>query len=122
VPQVKQVLEYARAQADELAKDMTLAPGSQGYGPSWKAEDQAAEARIAARAVAALEFFRQYAGVDSVWAQRAITTYEKNDHSSESGARALGDLLRAWADQVDAGSWRSPDRGRGPRSASSVPM
>jgi hypothetical protein len=103
VPQVKQVLEYARTQADELAKDMTMQPGGQGYGPYWKAHDQAAEARIAARAVAALEFFRQYAGVDSVWAQRAVTTYEENRHSSETGARALGDLLRAWADQVDAG-------------------
>lgn len=103
MPQVEQVLEYARTQADELAKDMTMQPAVRGVGPYWKAHDQEAEARIAARAVAALEFFRQYAGADSVWAQHAVTTYTANRYSSESGARALGDLLRAWADQVAAG-------------------
>jgi len=55
VPQVKQVLEYTRAHADELDKDMRLASGGQDYESYWKADHVVAEARIAARAVAALE-------------------------------------------------------------------
>jgi hypothetical protein len=103
MPQVQKVLDYARAQADELTKDMTLKPAGAGYRAYWDSNDQEAEARITARVVATLEFFRQYAGEGSVWAERAVTTYEKNGLSRETGARALGDLLRAWADQVEAG-------------------
>jgi len=101
--QVKQVLEYARKLAVDLEQDMSHKAAGDGFGEYWTANDLAAEGRIAARATSALEFLRQYAGPDSIWTQRATDAYEKNRHSMETGARALGDVLRAWADQVDAG-------------------
>jgi hypothetical protein len=103
--QQQDVLVYAHQQADELEKDMIWKESNPGYGGYWWASDRTMTLRIAARAVAALEFFRQYAGEDSFWTQRAMAVYEsKGDNQSlESGARAVGDLLRAWADQVEAG-------------------
>ena len=103
--QQQDVLAYARRQADELEKDMTWRQSDHGYGGYWQADDRSITPRIAARAVAALEFFRQYAGEESFWTQRAMAVYEsKGDNQSlESGARAVGDLLRAWAGQVEAG-------------------
>jgi hypothetical protein len=101
--QEQDVLAYARRQADELEKDMDWhTSGGPGY---WRAHDRPLVSKIAARAVAALEFLRQYAGEDSFWTQRAEAVYQsKGDNQSlESGARAVGDLLRAWADQVEAG-------------------
>jgi hypothetical protein len=101
--QQQDILAYARQQADELEKDMTWRATE--YAGYWVASDRATTPRIAARAVAALEFFRQYAGEDSFWTQRAVAVYQnKGDNQSlETGARAVGDHLRAWADQVEAG-------------------
>jgi hypothetical protein len=103
--QQQDVLAYARQQADELEKDMTWHQSQHGYGGYWQAPDKSIAPRIAARAVAALEFFRQYAGEDSFWTQRAMLVYQNHgdNQSLETGARAVGDLLRAWADQVEAG-------------------
>jgi hypothetical protein len=97
--QQQDVLAYARQQADELERDMVW---ESAY---WSASDRSMTWRIAARAVAALEFLRQYAGEDSFWTQRAIAVYQSrgDNQSTVTGARAVGDLLRAWADQVEAG-------------------
>jgi hypothetical protein len=35
---------------------------------------------------------------------RGRAAFEENSHSMETGARELGDLLREWADQVEAGT------------------
>ncbi|MBL7487898.1 hypothetical protein I6A62_07335 [Frankia sp. AgW1.1] len=103
--QADDVLAYARRQADELEKDMTWHGNERGNGGYWLAEKPQTRWRIAARAVAALEFFRQYAGENSFWTKRAISVYDNTGdrQSMETGARSLGDLLRAWADQVEAG-------------------
>lgn len=99
------VLVYARTLANDLEKDMHWVQNeharARGY---WEASDAASYSRITARAASALEFFRQYAGPDSFWTERANSTYiSKGDNqSTETGTRSLGDLLRAWADQVDA--------------------
>lgn len=102
---MENVLDYARRQADELEKDMVWRPSDGGYGGYWQAADRSVAPRIQARAVGALEFFRQYAGGDSFWTGRALAVYDSHGdgESMESGARALGDLLRAWVDQVEAG-------------------
>lgn len=117
----RDVLAYARQQADLLGQDMTWEPSD--HGGYWKAPDRDVKPRIVARAVAALEFFRQYAGEGSFWTQRALTVYQDgSDHqSTESGARAVGDLLRAWVTRSKPVSWRSPGHGRGRKSASSAP-
>jgi hypothetical protein len=57
--QRQDVLAYARQQADELEKDMAWQQREPGYNGYWQAPDQSIASRIAARAVAALEFFRR---------------------------------------------------------------
>jgi hypothetical protein len=100
---VEAVLNYARQLAAELEEDMVWEPGDVSGG-WWKAtEHTLGPHRIAARAAAALEFLRQYAGPESFWTLRARTVYDNNHQSPESGARALSDLLLGWARQVEAG-------------------
>ena len=100
---VEAVLNYAGQLAAELEEDMVWVPGEVSGG-WWKATDPTlGPPRIAARAAAALEFLRQYAGPESFWTLRARTAYDSNHQSPESGARALSDLLLAWARQVEAG-------------------
>ncbi|RJQ74677.1 hypothetical protein D5S17_22160 [Pseudonocardiaceae bacterium YIM PH 21723] len=101
--QKQNVLAYARRMAKEVQSNMTWE--ATDYGGYWTATDRSQVARIDARAAAALEFFRQYAGADSFWTRRAKDVYEKEgDHQSlESGARALGELLLEWSRQVEAG-------------------
>lgn len=106
MPDAQDVLAYARKQADTLEGDMNWIPVEAGaYGGYWQATDPVMKSQITARATAALEFFRQYAGGDSFWTRQAVAAYDNRGdrQSQESGARAIGDLLRAWADQVDAG-------------------
>ena len=71
----------------------------------WTASPPEMQSVIAARAAAGMEFLRQYSGPDSAWTQRAESVYNNKggNRSDESGARALGDFLRSWADQVEAG-------------------
>jgi hypothetical protein len=108
--QQESVLAYARKHAAVLRLDMKwrVSGDRSGY---WEATSPELRPTIAARAAAALEFFRQYSGADSVWTLRANAIYnnqaaynnEGDRQSQESGARALGDLLLAWAEQVDEG-------------------
>jgi len=85
---------------------MTFRQTEYGYGWWWwEATSPAARPRIQARAYAALAFLDRFAGVDSQWAVGGRAAFEKNEHehSMETGARELGEVLRAWADQVEAG-------------------
>jgi hypothetical protein len=61
------------------------------------------DSRIRARAITALDFLDRYAGADSQWAVRGHAVFDLGSHSMESSARALGEVLRAWADQVEEG-------------------
>ncbi|WP_128763652.1 hypothetical protein [Micromonospora sp. MW-13] len=100
------ILAYARKQADELEKDMRWVASehspSRGY---WISTDYQMLTKIVARAAAAQEFLRQYSGAESFWTERANFLYQNkgDNQSTESGARAIGELLRAWAEQVEAG-------------------
>lgn len=99
-----EVLAAARRLADDLYLDMRWHPSDvdRGY---WEAVARENLFVIVARAAGALEFLRQHAGADSMWTARAVAVFDsKGDHqSTESGARAVGDLLRVWASQVEAG-------------------
>lgn len=98
------VLAYAIALADKVGERMEWAEidTDRGY---WQALDTRELSIIIATATQALEFFRIYAGPVSFWTRQAEFLY--NDmggrQSRESGARAVGDLLRAWVDQVEHG-------------------
>ena len=99
-----ELLAYARNLADELETEMTWHQ-EPGFGGFWKADEPKTEYRIAARAIGALEFLREYAGADSDWTRRARHLYDSqgDNQSRESGARAISDLLRGWASQAEAG-------------------
>jgi hypothetical protein len=105
MPTTSELVDWARKHAGDLEADMILQSAGPGYGAYWRAVDDrpGGEARIRARAIAALDFLDRYAGAQSQWAVRGHDVFDKNSSSMETGARALGDVLRAWADQVDAG-------------------
>lgn len=97
------LVSWARNHATQLEADMTMRQGAYSSGWWWKATSPAAESKIQARAYAALDFLDRFAGEDSQWAVRGRVAFDKNKHSMETGARELGDVLRAWADQVEVG-------------------
>ena len=71
----------------------------------WTATDRQLRSQIRARAVAAIDFLDRFSGPETSWsleARRAMANSGENQ-SMESGARAVGDLLRLWAEQVRKG-------------------
>ncbi|HUZ53100.1 MAG TPA: hypothetical protein VMU94_11305 [Streptosporangiaceae bacterium] len=106
MPTSAELVSWAREHATKLEADMTFrpafSPGSSGY---WQAagDDLGGESRIRARAITALDFLEHFAGAGSQWARGGHDILDKNVRSMETGARALGDVLREWANQVDAG-------------------
>jgi hypothetical protein len=105
MPTSAELVSWAREHATQLEADMTLHPAQPGYGPYWEATggSRDTESKIRARAIAALDFLERFTGSESQWTVRGHAVFDKNSHSMETGARALGDVLRAWADQVEAG-------------------
>ena len=101
MPTTDELVQWAENHAKELERDMTWTQDrSSEY---WKATSRQVEPVIRTRAIAALDFLERYAGHDSQWAIRGHEVFDKNAHSMESGARALGDVLRGWAAAVSAG-------------------
>lgn len=123
MPTTPELVAWARDHASALQKEMTTyQTGRPGYGAYWKAADLDAAGRIRARAIAALDFLDRYAA-GSQWAVMAHQVFEKDSHSMETGARALGDVLRAWAEQVDAGIVTVPQaEAQGARAVASTDL
>jgi hypothetical protein len=97
------LIAWARKHAQELTLDMVTVE-SMYSGPRWSAaSDPNAAPRILARAVQALDFLQRYAGADSQWTIQSRVIFDQKDLDVAGKARALGDVLRAWADQVEAG-------------------
>lgn len=99
------VLAYAKELAGRTREGMTWEPNDTGHSGYWRATQPQGQMAIIATATQALEFFRIYAGADSSWTHQANEVYVNGGQrqSKESGARALGDLLEAWVDQVEHG-------------------
>lgn len=99
------------ALAAELKPDMNWVAGEYGGG-YWEARGNS-EGVIHGRAVAALEFLREYAGAEGNWCVRAVHIWESKGDNKSLGTAAyhLGELLVAWADQVDAGKSEMRSRG-----------
>lgn len=95
----------ARRYADEVRLDMRYEQPDGMYGGYWTASQKGDIGKIKARAAAALDFLRRYAGDDSQWFRRAQWAYDDNGgrESIESGARQIGDVLETWADSVEEG-------------------
>lgn len=105
MPTTDELIAWARKHAQVLETDIRWVPSEGGYGGYWQAERGELKAVIQARGASALEFLERYAGPDSQWSIRAQRVVDSHGdrQSMESGVRALADVLRAWADQVEAG-------------------
>ncbi len=105
MPTTEEVLLWARRHAEALETDMHWVPSEGGYGGYWRADRRELTGAIHARAASALDFLDRYAGSESQWSIRAQRVFDNHGdrQSMESGARALADVLRGWAEQVEAG-------------------
>jgi hypothetical protein len=102
----EELVARARRHADEVRLDMSyVQKSSDGYGGYWTASQPGDRGKIKARAAAALEFLRVYAGADSQWLKRAQLAYESHgdNESTESGVRQIGDVLESWATSIEEG-------------------
>ncbi|KQX51505.1 MULTISPECIES: hypothetical protein [unclassified Streptomyces] len=106
MPKQENVLSYARSLAESLREGLEWNPGQHGDGRGWWViRDHQQLHTLMANAFAGMDFLRQYAGPDSFWTSRAAEVYQNkgNNQSTESGARAVGDVLLTWVGQVEAG-------------------
>ena len=77
-------------------------------GGYWRARPVEAKSRIRARVTAALAFLDEYTGTGSLWSTDARNVFSNRGEgkSMESGARAVGDVIREWTRMVRAGQAR----------------
>ncbi len=101
---VEQILEWAEGHVEDLTKEMGWQAGDFGHGGYWRADHQA-KGRIRARATAALDFLERFTGSDSRWSVGAHEVFDSHgeNQSMESGARAVGDVVKEWARMVYSG-------------------
>ncbi|MGX1974629.1 hypothetical protein [Streptomyces kronopolitis] len=104
MPNQEEVLSYARSLAEVLQEGLVWNPGRNNRG-WWQITDHKQLPILMANAFAGMEFLRQYAGADSFWTSRAAEVYQSkgDNQSTESGARAVGDVLLTWVRQIEAG-------------------
>ncbi len=102
-----QILQWAEEHATALEQEMHWERGDFGAG-WWTADEVDGKARIRARAIAALAFLERFAGSGSRWVTGAQAVFDSKGErqSMESGARAIGDVLREWIGQVKSGQVR----------------
>lgn len=100
-----EVIAVARNLAVELELDMVWIERQLGQG-YWLATSRQKVSLITARATAALDLLRQYSGAGTYWTLRAVAVYDSkgDSQSTESGARAVADLLTLWCIQLEAGA------------------
>ena len=99
----EELVGWAKDHAENLTREMVWTRSE--YGGYWEADDRQAKGRIRARATAALDFLERFSGVDSRWSEDARYVFANNgeNQSMESGARAVGVLIREWAHMVACG-------------------
>ena len=101
----EELVARARRHAEEVRLDMRY-KGSDGmYGGYWTANDKTDMGKIEARATATLDFLRRYAGEDSQWFRHTKRIYDdlRENDTTESAVRQIGDVLESWADSVEEG-------------------
>lgn len=102
---IEQVLDWAEDHVRDLRKEMRWKPRESVYGGYWQAVDPQAKGRIRARATAALGFLERFTGTGSRWSKNAQDVFERGGErqSMESGAHAVGDMLKEWIRLVRSG-------------------
>jgi hypothetical protein len=105
MPTSTELVDWANKYAADLELDMEWTQQGAFRSGYWQAESPSDLPKIRARAIAALNFLEQFSGSDSQWAIRGRQVFDNNgeNQSMESGARALGAVLRVWADAVSKG-------------------
>lgn len=101
MPTTDELVQWAQNQANALEKDMVWT--QVGTSQYWMPTSRDVESKIRARVIAALDFLDRFTGHDSQWTVRGRDVVDGNMSSMSSGARALGDVLREWADAVASG-------------------
>lgn len=101
----EQILEWAEGLAEELTQEMQWTRSEYGSGGYWEATNHECKDRIRARATAALAFLERFAGTDSRWSQDARGAFDSGGDSGsmESGARAVGEVIRQWIRAIRSG-------------------
>ena len=74
-------------------------------GGYWRASPADAQSRIRARVTAACAFLDEYTGTGSLWSKDARNVFNNKgeNQSMESGARAVGDVIKEWTRMVRSG-------------------
>lgn len=121
---IEQVLEWAEAHVANLTHEMRWEAGSRGYGGFWTAVPQEAKSRIRARVTAALAFLDQFTGAGSRWSASAREVFDNQGEgqSMESGARAVGDVIKEWVRMVHSGQAKPKLESFSARAASSTDL
>lgn len=102
---VDSILSHAERLAEDLAVDMQWHEPEPGFRGYWEASSPQKLTAIRARASRAIAFLQLQTGEHSQWTMGARAVLQSNgeNQSMESGARAVGELLREWVDEVRAG-------------------
>lgn len=125
MPSSEHIIAWAREQADRLQSDLRFEASDSVYGGFWELTEDTLKGRLMANVAGGLDFLRRHAGPESEWFRRATHAYEtKADNDSlGSGAYAVGEILRLWAEQVEAGIVRPPSElGEGVRSVAATDL
>ena len=104
--EIKRILQWAEQHAKELSAELVWEESEYGFSDGfWKAVDPRDKSRVRARAIAALSFLERYTGPGSRWVVAAQDVFNSgaDNMSMESGAYAIGDVLRQWVVMVRAG-------------------
>ena len=102
----EQVLAWAEDHVEKLTQEMNWEEGGRyGSGGYWKAIPTEAKSRIRARVTAACAFLDQFTGTGSLWSEEARVVFDNEGElqSMESGARAVGDVIKEWTRMVRSG-------------------
>lgn len=98
-----EIVAEARRLAEELQSGMQWKPQTTAANSTWWADDISQRPAIHARGAASIEFLRTFAGQTSTWARQAEAILETGSKPVEHRVRGVGEILIAWAQQVDSG-------------------
>ena len=100
---IEQVLGWAENHVENLTQEMHWE--TRDFGGHWAAVHPEATGRIRARATSAIAFLDQFTGTGSYWSESARRVFNNNGgrQSMESGAHAVGDVIKEWARMVRSG-------------------
>lgn len=98
----EQVVGWARQLAEQLQENLKYRDDSM-YGGYWELEDDSLSRRVLAKITEAFDLLSTHAGENSDWTRQARAACGDDDNLG-TPAQAVGEILRLWADRVEAGA------------------